>query len=173
MRMSPHGDRSRVKGSEARLRLDVGSRTFRARPLWASNTRIAALLGMGGGCLMLVVAAIVALRGGDAEVRAGGLLFGLAVLTTMIAFVYGYGFARFPYEVTADDDGLRLLGAFVSVRVAWQDVRDIRPGAEGFVVRLRRRHRLLRQFVIGRLWGPDGEALVEVIAERLRPDGHR
>jgi len=78
--------------------------------------------------------------------------------------------AIFPYEVDVEEGkGVRLHAVLKQVYIPIEDIRDVQKSfLQGYVVRLRRRHRLLEKFVIHRLFGGEREGLVHAIQDEIR-----
>jgi len=147
-------------------------RIFRAGQLWSSNVFGAALAGGLGGVLMLVVMGIVV----SGNPTPNNILFatGLAVVLVLsaICFLPGNWIAAFPYAVAVEEGrGLELYAPLKRLYIPIEDVRDIRKSflQQGYVIRLRRRHRLLTSFVIPWwFFGDQAEPLAKAIQEEIQ-----
>jgi hypothetical protein len=142
---------------------------FKGSRYWTSNVWGAAVAGIGGGALMSVVAIIVLSGAPSPKVTLfiGGWV--LILLLAVLASFPGNAIARFPYEVVVEKGkGLRIRAPLKELYIPIQDVRDVRTSfLQGFVVRLKQRHRLLTQIVIHRLFGSRGEPLADAIREEI------
>ena len=143
--------------------------TFQGSRFWTSNIWGAVFAGIGGGAVMVTLAIIAASGTGSPKVR---LLMGgwvLFVLVGELAMFLGNGIAKFPYKVVIEKGkGLRLLIPFKEVYIPVENLRDVRPDVEGFLVRLKHRNRLLTGIVIHRLFGSQGPPLAEAIRKEIQ-----
>jgi len=145
--------------------------TFKAGPLWNSNVFGAALGGAGAGVLMLVVMSIVVLENPTLNnvLFASGLA--LILIASALCFVPGNLIAAYPYAVSLEEGkGLELRAPLRRVYIPIEDLRDVRMSflQPGYIVRLKRRHRLLKGFLIPRFFGDQTEPLAHAIREEIR-----
>lgn len=157
-------------GSEA----DTPQRIFKAGQFWSSNVFGAALGGAGAGILMFTVMCIAVWE----KPTSGNILFAaglvLVLIISILCFLPGNWIAAFPYAVELEDGkGLVLYAPLKKIYIPIEDVRDVRSSffQQGYVVRLKRRHRLLTSFVINRFFGDQAELLARAIQEEIRRHG--
>jgi len=146
-------------------------RVFKAGRLWNSNVFGAALAGGLGGILMLIVMVIVV----SGNPTANNILFAaglaLVLVLSLLCLVPGNLIAAYPYAVSLEEGkGLELRAPIRRVYIPIEDVRDVRKSylQPGYVVRLKRRRRLLRSFLIPWYFGDQAEPLAGAIREELR-----
>ncbi len=101
------------------------------------------------------------------------IVWELLVVFGLLVSWPGNMIAIFPYEVVVEEGkGVRLHAVLKQVYIPIEDIRDVQKSfLQGYVVRLRRRHRLLGKFVIHRLFGSEAEALVRAIQDEMRRTG--
>jgi len=142
---------------------------FKSSGYWSSNVCGAILGGIGAGLLFLVVSGIIVW---SAPTLKSVLFMGLVLVVvfgSLACFLVGNLIAAQPYAVLIERGrGLWLHAPLRKVYIPLEDVRDVRRSVQGFVVRLKRRHRLLTGFVIHRFFGSEREALAEAIREEIR-----
>jgi hypothetical protein len=146
-------------------------RVFKAGRFWNSNVFAATLAGALAGVLMLVVMGIVVsgnpTRGNIAF--ASGLAFVLVL--SAVCFVPGNLIAAYPYAVSLEEGkGLELRAVLKRVYIPLEELREVQKSyvQPGYVVRLRRRHRLLKSFLIPWYFGDQAEPLANAIREQIR-----
>lgn len=146
-------------------------RVFKAERFWNSNVFAAALAGALGGVLMLVVMGLVV----SGNPTRNNILFasGLALVLVLSAlcFVPGNLIAAYPYAVSiAEGRGLELRAVLKKLYIPLEEVRDVQKSylQPGYVVRLKRRHRLLKSFLIPWYFGDEAEPLANAIREEIR-----
>jgi hypothetical protein len=146
-------------------------RIFKAGRFWNSNVFAAALAGALGGVLMLVVMGIVV----SGNPTRNNILFasGLALVLVLSAlcFVPGNLIAAYPYAVSLEEGkGLELRAVLKKLYIPLEEVRDVQKSylQPGYVVRLKRRHRLLKSFLIPWYFGDQAEPLANAIREEIR-----
>ena len=144
--------------------------TFKGSRYWESNVCGAVVAGLAGGIVMVVVATMIALNANSLKVQ---LLMGgwiAAVVLSVVGLFPGNVAVRFPYAVVLEKGkGLRLQGAFKTLYIPIQDVRDVRPRLlQGFVVRLKRRHGILTDVVIHKFFGEQGRLLADAIQQEIQ-----
>ena len=147
------------------------SRVFKAGRFWNSNVFAAALAGALGGVLMLIVMGLVV----SGNPTRNNILFasGLALVLVLSAlcFLPGNLIAAYPYAVSIEEGrGLELRGVLKKLYIPLEEVRDVQKSylQPGYVVRLKRRHRLLKSFLIPWYFGDEAEPLANAIREEIR-----
>jgi hypothetical protein len=149
---------------------DSAPRIFKAGRFWTSNVFGAAVGGVGAVILMLVMTGIVVwLKPSRGNILfAAGLAFILAL--SALCFLPGNLVAGYPYQVAIEEGkGLRVCAPFKELFIPIADVRDVRRSVlqQGYIVRLSRRHRLLKSFVISPIFGEQAEPLVRAIEREI------
>jgi hypothetical protein len=155
-----------------KLKQPVGqAQVFRAGKFWNSNVFGAAVGGAGAGLLMLVLMGIVV----SGNPTRNNILFAiglaLVLIVSAICFIPGNLIAAYPYSVFFEQGkGLELHAPLKKIYIPIEDVRDVRTSflQPGYVVRLKRRHGLLRSFLIPRYFGDQAEPLADAIREEIR-----
>jgi hypothetical protein len=146
-------------------------RIFKAGQFWNSNVFGAALGGAGGGILMLVMMCIVVWLKPARENIFFAVTLALVLVICTLCFLAGNLIAAFPYAVSVEEGkGLELYAPLKKLYIPIEDIRDIRKSfiQQGYVVRLKRRHRLLTSFLIHRFFGDQAEPLANAIQEVIR-----
>ncbi len=147
------------------------SRIFKASQYWSSNVWGAALAGFGAAILMSVMIGIVFWNTQALKVVLFLAALALVLVISLLCLFPGNWIAAFPYAVAVEEGkGLRLYAPFKKIYVPIGDLRDVRRSVlqQGFVVRLKRRHRLLTSFVIHWFFGSQAEPLAHAIQEEIR-----
>jgi hypothetical protein len=146
-------------------------RVFRAGRFWSSNVFGAALAGGLGGVMMLVVMGIVV----SGNPTPNNILFAtglvLVLVLSVVCFVPGNLIAAYPYAVSLEQSkGLELHAPLKRLYIPMEEVRDVRRSnlQPGYIVRLKRRHRLLKSFLIPWYFGDQAEPLANAIREEIR-----
>ncbi len=149
-------------------------RRFEASRLWQFNVYGAAVAGIGAAVLFSVVAGTMIYMVQSIEVLpvAGGLI--ASGIIGLLLMYPGNQIAAYPYEVELEEGrGLRLLAPLKRVYIPIEDVKEIRRSflALGWVVKLSRRQRLLKGFVIHGGFGRQGGDLARAIQEEIARRG--
>jgi len=146
-------------------------RIFRAGRFWNSNVFGAALAGGLGGVLMLVVMGIVV----SGNPTTHNILFAtglaLVLVLSVLCFVPGNLIAAYPYAVSLEQSkGLELHAPLKRLYIPMEEVRDVQKSylQPGYIVRLKRRHRLLKSFLIPWYFGDQAEPLANAIREEIQ-----
>jgi hypothetical protein len=148
-----------------------GPKLFEGSDYWQSNVRIAAGAGLGA-CILVSVVCAVALwinHTLSAIIHIAGF-FVLSLVGFLLLFP-GNGVAQFPSAVEIDEGrGICLYALFKRLYIPIDDIRDIRKSfyRQGYVVRLKRRHRLLTKFIIHWFFGEQAEPLANAIREEIQ-----
>lgn len=153
------------------LRAEGATRLFKAGRFWNSNVFGAALAGGLGGLLMLGVMGIVVLQSPSTHNIVFAAALGVVLVLSVLCFISGNLIAAYPYAVSLDEGrGIELCAPIKSVYILTADLRDVRKAylQPGYVVRLKRRHRLLKAFLIPWYFGDQAEPLANAIREEIR-----
>jgi hypothetical protein len=146
-------------------------RVFKAGRFWDFNVFGAAVGGAGAVTLVLVMMGLVVWLNPTPH----NVLFaaGLALVLTasVLCFLPGNLIAAYPYAVSLEEGkGLELRAPIKRVYIPIEDVRDVRKSyfQPGYIVRLKRRRRLLKSFLIPWYFGDQAELLANAIREEIR-----
>jgi hypothetical protein len=142
-------------------------RIYRASGYWRTNVSGAILGGIGTAILLLTVFTIV-LWGSDFGREAVIWFIGicLTLLGTALVFYPGNLVVTYPLAVEVDPfKQIVLIAPWKRLIIPIEDLRDIRnsPLQQGYVVRLFRRHGLLKSFTIHWFFGSERTALAAAI----------
>lgn len=144
---------------------------FKAGQFWSSNVSGAALGGAGGVILMSVMMGIVVWMNPNRQNILFAATLMLVLVVSVLCFLPGNMGAVYPYAVAVQEGrGLQLYDPLKKLYIPIEDVRDVRKSflGQGYVVRLKRRHRLLTSFVIHWFFGDQAEPLANAIQEEIR-----
>jgi hypothetical protein len=147
---------------------------FRASKLWTINVCGAAVGGMLTAVIMATIAAIVIWESPVFNNRIIGAVWLLIILVSLWGLFAGNWIASAPYLVElVKGRGLWLQAFFKKVYIPLDDVLDIEESILGTrtVVRLKRRHGLLKSFWISRAYGEQGSALLLEIRKEIARRG--
>jgi len=143
---------------------------YRGSRLWSANIWGATVAGICGGILMLAVCVIgIVLKPSPRIVMLlGGWIVTLGL--SGLALFPGNMIASFPYEVVIEKGrGVYVRAPLRNLFIPFEDIEEIRRGVvERYVIRLRRRHRLLREIVIHRFYGSQAPLLADAVGEEVR-----
>ena len=147
------------------------ARAFKASRFWTSNVSGAVIGGIGGVILMSVLGGIAIGMTHSVNVMlfVGGLTF--ILILSLVCLFAGNLIAAYPYAVIVEaGKGLRLCAPLRTIYIPIGDVRDVRQSLlqQGVVVRLKRRQRLLKSFVIHSFFGNEAEPLVNAIRQEVQ-----
>jgi hypothetical protein len=149
---------------------ETRARIFRGSQYWIWNTW-GATAGALVGFVFMQGEVRYALRfAPDSGAMLAPIVWELLVVIGFLVSWPGNMIAIFPYEVDVEDGkGIRLHAVLKQVYIPIEDIRDVRKSfLQGYVVRLKRRHRLLQKFVIHRFFGSEGEALANAVQDEIR-----
>ena len=150
----------------------AGTRVFRARRLWELNVCGAAVAGIAGAAFFLVVAGIAIWVS-----RSLGwfpLCIILNVAVALLVIFPGNYLATYPYAVEVEEGkGLWVYAPFTKMYLPLADIKEARwsYSRTGWVVKLKKRRRLLSRVVIHLGWGPQGRDAARAIEGELAPRG--
>lgn len=173
--MRKRGFSTNLKNSSPRPSRQGAARIFTAGRFWGSNVFGAALAGGLGGVLMLVVMGIVVVGNPTSSNVLSATGLALVLLASVACFVPGNLIAAYPYSVLlVKGRGLELRAPFKRLYIPAEDLREVRRASSlylGYIVRLKRRNRLLKSFLISHYFGDQAESLAEAIREEIRSSG--
>jgi len=146
-------------------------RIFKAGQFWSLNVSGAAIGGAGAVILMLVMMGIVLWMKPVRENFLFAATLTLILVMGVLCFFSGNVGAVYPYAVAVDEKGLLLYAPLKKLYIPIEDVRDVRRSIlqMGYVVRLRRRRRLIKSFVIHRFFGDQADPLANAIQAVIWP----
>jgi hypothetical protein len=131
---------------------------------------MAILGGIGGSILIAVVGGI--LVWGSASRK--GIIFGsmlvICVMLAILALVPGNLTARFPYMVEVRPGvSVKIFAPLKKLEIPVEEIRDVRHSVlrQGYVVRLKRRRRLLKSFVVHWFFGAEGTLFAQSLENAL------
>ncbi|HXW57064.1 MAG TPA: hypothetical protein VEJ67_15050 [Candidatus Cybelea sp.] len=150
---------------------ELSPRVFTSVRFWNSNVFGAVLAGGLGGVLMSVVMGIVVTLNPTSNniLFATGLV--LVLVLTVLCMLPGNLIAAYPYAVSLEEGkGLELRAVLKKIYIPIEDIGDVRESylQPGYIVRLKRRRRLLTSFLIPRYFGDQAEPLANAIREEIR-----
>src|SRR6266849_5861513 len=130
-------------------------RIFKASRVWASNVWGATVAGIGGGLLISVVAAILLFdSAGPGGTRVGAVWI-LTSIVTVLATFPGKLIAAVPIAVDLEQGkGLLLHAPLQKLYIPFKEVKEVRDSTvsqvfqQGIVVKLNKRHGLMKSFAI-------------------------
>lgn len=146
-------------------------RIFKGSHYWTWNICGAAIAGLFGSVVFISGAARYALwLAPDSRAVLRVIVLELVIVVGLLVSWPGNLIANWPYEVVIEEGkGIRLHAFLKQVYIPIEDIRDVQKSfLQGYVVRLKRRHRLLGKFAIHRLFGSEAEALVHAIQNEIR-----
>lgn len=143
---------------------------FRAGQFYSSNVSGGALAGAGAAILMFTVMCIVVWMNPDRQNILLAATLMLIIVVSVLTYLPGNMSAVYPYAVAVEEGkGLQLYFPLKKVYIPIEDVLDVRKSfLQGYVVRLKRSHRLLNAFVIHSFFGNQAQPLVDAIREEIR-----
>ena len=152
------------------------ARMFKASRVWESNVWGATVAGIGGALLMATVAGIFIF---DSQAPKGfAVLLMVTIAATLIAMFPGNLIAAVPVAVELQEGkGLLLIAPLKKVYIPLNEIGSIRESAfwqmaqQGTVVKLTRRHGLMKSFAIHWAFGDQGKELITAIKEEIRASG--
>jgi hypothetical protein len=147
---------------------ESGSQVFKGSGFWASNVRMATYAGIGGAIVMSVQFGIVFWMTERLKIKFLMIGMELSIIVFLLYSFLGDGIATYPYAITIEHGkGLRLSTPFKEIYIPIENIKDVRAIAFGFAVRLKRRHRLLTEFVIHSFFGK-----AWAVADAIRAEIH-
>jgi len=148
--------------------------TFEAPRAWQSNVWAAAVAGICGSFVILIVAGILAFDSAGPSGQRAGVALALLAAGALAAAFPGNVIAGLPYKVELQPGtGLWLYAPLRKLFIPMAEVKEIRQSAlsqllqEGIIVKLNRRHGLLKSFTIHWAFGQEGKRLAEAINDQI------
>lgn len=147
---------------------------FRSPRVWEFNVCGASVAGIGGAVLLVVVGGIVASRAEAIQ----GELFGVALILTAVALVAGLWLGNlataYPYAIEVEEGkGLYLYAPFRKTYVDMKEIKEVRWSyvRTGWVIKLRKRHGLLKTITIHAAFGKQGREFAAAVQEEISKMG--
>src|ERR1700680_490050 len=158
----------------AHLENDAIHRIFKASRVWESNVWGATVAGIGGGLVLSIVAGILLFdSAGPSGTRAGAVLF-LTMAATFLVMFPGNMIAAVPIAVElVGGKGLRLIAPLKKIYIPFEEVQGVRDSTawqicqQGIVVKLNKRHGLMKSFIIHWAFGAEGRQLARAIEAEI------
>ena len=151
-----------------------GARIFKASRIWEFNVWGAILGGIGGGLFMLVVATVLIFDSEGTTGRMDGLALFLTIIATLLAMFPGNLIAATPIAVELEKGrGLRVIAPLKKLYIPMEDVQEVRDSTSawtprpGAVVKLNKRHGLIKSIAIHWAFGDEGGQLAQAIQREL------
>jgi hypothetical protein len=158
----------------ALLENDREPRIFKASGIWESNVWGATVAGIGTGLLLSVIAGILLFESEGPSGRRAGLALILTVIATLLAMFPGNLIAAVPVAVELEEGkGLRLIAPMKKLYIPIEEVKEVRDSTvaqilqQGTVVKLNKRHGLLKSFAIHWAFGDEGRQLARAIRQEI------
>jgi hypothetical protein len=158
----------------ARLENDREPRIFKASGIWESNVWGATVAGIGTGLLMSVLAGILLFESEGPSGRRAGLGLILTIIATLLAMFPGNLIAAVPVAVELEEGkGLRLIAPLKKLYIPIEELQEVRDSTvaqifqQGTVVKLNKRHGLLKSFAIHWAFGDEGRQLARAIRQEI------
>jgi len=145
-------------------------RVFKGGQFWSSNVFGALMGGAGAALLFIVVMGIVLWENPVRQNILIAIALALNFIVGIVCLFPGNWIAAYPYAVAiVQGKGLELYAPLKKLYIPVEDLRDVQDSLvqQGYVVRLNRRHRLLKAFVIHRFFGDQAESLALAIQEEI------
>jgi hypothetical protein len=151
-----------------------GPRIFKASRIWEFNVWGAIVGGIGSGLVMLVVATILVFDSKGPTGRMDGLVLALTIIVTLLAMFPGNLIAATPVAVELESGrGLRVIAPLKKIYIPMEDVQEVRDSTSAWtsrqraVVKLNKRHGLLKSFAIHWAFVEEGRQLAQAIQREM------
>ncbi|MGC1619953.1 MAG: hypothetical protein WA765_15800 [Candidatus Acidiferrum sp.] len=154
-------------------------RIYKASRYWDFNVWGATVAGIGMGILMSVVSAILLFDSeGPSGRRFGGFVI-LTIIATFLAMFPGNMLAAVPVAVELEEGkGLCLIAPLKKLCIPFNEVQEVRDSTlgqifqQGIVVKLNKRHGLMKSFIIHVAFGEQGRKLARAIQQEISRRGN-
>jgi len=147
---------------------------FKASRIWEFNVWGAMIGGIGGGLVLLVIAAILIFNSESPAGKLEGMILGLTIVATLLALFPGNLITTIPVAVELESGkGLYLVAPLKKLYIPMEEVREARDffsawtPTPGTVVKLSKRHGLLKSFSIHWAFGEEGRLLAQAIQREI------
>jgi hypothetical protein len=149
-------------------------RVFKASSVWTSNVWGATIAGIGGGLVISVIGGILLFDSAGPQGTTVGAVLIITIVATFLAIFPGKLIATVPIAVDLEEGkGLCLHAPLKRLYVPFDEVQKIRDSTlgqisqQGIVVKLNKRHGLMKSFVIHVAFGEQGKTLVRTIQQEI------
>jgi hypothetical protein len=153
---------------------DPEPQIFKASRPWESNVWGAIVAGIGGGLVLSVVAGILVFDSAGPSGRNDGLILILIIVGTFLAMFPGNLLTAIPVAVELEQGkGLRLIAPLKKLYIPFEEIKEVRDSTlwqifqQGIVVKLSKRHGLLKSFAIHWAFGAEGRQLARAIQQEI------
>jgi hypothetical protein len=143
---------------------------FQSPRLWEFNVCGASVAGLGGALLLLVVGGILASRAEAVQ----GQLVGVILILTAVALVVGLSVGNlpsaYPYAVEMEDGkGVYLYAPFRKTYIDMKEIKEVKWSylRTGWVVKLRKRHGLVKTITIHAAFGSQGREFAMAVQKEI------
>lgn len=141
---------------------------FKGSDWTESRNRMSEMIGLPIGFVLCKIGVIVVQEASDKVAAMPVLLMLGSALPAYLLLLWGGYFARHPHLVIIEEGkGLWLFGSFTQTYVPLDNLREVKRNWGG-VVRLKRRQRLLGEFVVPITFGAEGSQLLQAIEKQLQ-----
>jgi len=161
-----------VMMQDTRLENDQESRIFKASRFWESNVWGATVAGIGMGILMTVIGGIMLWEEKAPDALPVALI--LTTVTSLLALFPGNLIAAVPIAVELEGgEGLHLIAPLKKLYIPFEEVQEVRDSTvarifqQGTVVKLNKRHGLMKSFAIHWSFGDQGRQLARAIQQEI------
>ena len=149
-------------------------RIFKASRIWESNVWGAAVAGIGAGLLMTTVASILLWGTPSTNVRIFAIAWIFTTVLTLLALFPGNLIAAVPVAVEFEaGKGLWLIAPLKRLYIPLTELAEVRDSMpwqllqEGIIVKLNKRHGLMKSFAVHWAFGPNGRQLARLIQREI------
>ena len=149
-------------------------RLFKASRIWELNVWGAMIGGISGGLVLLVVATILIFNSESPTGKLDGMILGLTIVASLLALFPGNLITTIPVAVELESGkGLCLVAPLKKLYIPMEEVLEARDyfsawtPTPGTVVKLSKRHGLLKSFSIHWAFGEEGRQLAQAIQREI------
>jgi len=163
-----------IQDQDSGLRNDLAPRRFKAARFWESNVWGATIAGIGGGLVLSIVGGILLFDSEGRDGATAGAVLIVTIVVTLVAMFPGNMIAAVPVAVDMEEGkGLLLIAPLKKLYIPFQEVREVRDSTawqifqQGIVVKLNKRHGLMKGFIIHWAFGDQGRQLARAIQQEI------
>ncbi len=146
------------------------SKIYRASLLWRMNLIGAFLVGSMGALILAAIGILSVVSAAFASLTwFVGLLLAVNSAVGLLLFLPGKLIVSWPIAVEVGSR-LTVVAPYSRVSIRWDEIADAYDSwvRQGFVIKLAHRRGLLRYVVVHWFFGPEREALIAAVRQRLR-----
>lgn len=147
---------------------------FKASKYWESNVWGATVAGIGGALVLIAVGGILLVESAGPDGRRLGAALLLTIVATFLAMFPGNMILAVPLAVVLEPGkGLQLQAPLRRLYIPIQEIEEVRDSTvrqifqQGVVVKLNKRHGLLKSFVIHWAFGAEGRQLARALRDQF------